>query len=108
MAEARTRRSERAILAEHAPWKPPAYEDADVGALQALAHGRATMEQQKRALDWIILKACATYDFPYRPGNAEGERDTCVAIGRMFVGQQIVKLLKLKIGLLKPPRGGSP
>ena len=100
MAESRRRRPAAQVLEEHAPWKPPAYENADVAAIQALAKGTATPDQQKRAIDWIINKGCATYDFPYRPGGMEGDRDTCIAIGRMFVGQQIVKLLKLKIGLL--------
>lgn len=90
----------RQALAEHAPWKPPAYEDADAAALQALGRGNATPDQQKRALDWIVTRAAATYDLPYRPGGAEGARDTDFALGRMFVGQQIVKLLKVKIGLL--------
>lgn len=89
------------IALEHAPWKPVPYEDADVAALQALAKGVATAEQQKRALNWWIEKAAGTYDLPYRPGGREGERDTLMAIGRMFVGQQTVKLLKLKIGQLQ-------
>lgn len=105
MAETPRKRPVRQALEDHAPWKPPAYDNAEVAAVQALARGNATADQQKRALDWIINKACATYDFPYRPGGQEGDRDTCMAIGRMFVGQQIVKLLKLKIGLLSPTRG---
>lgn len=93
------KRTDRQAIAEHSPWKPPAYEDADAAALQALARGTANSDQQKRALDWIVTKACATYDFPYRPGAED--RDTNLALGRMFVGQQIVKLLKIKIGLLR-------
>lgn len=76
-------------------------EEADAAALQALARGMASTDQQKRALAWIIEKAAATYDFPYRPGSVEGERDTLIALGRMFVGQQIVGLLKLKLGTLR-------
>ena len=65
------------------------------------------MDQQKRALDWIVHKACATYDFAYRPGGPEGERDTNIALGRQLVGQQIVKLLKFKIGLITTRREGA-
>lgn len=86
------------VLDEHAPWKPPKYEAADTAALQALAKGNATSEQQKRAIDWIVMHACGTYDFSYRPGT--NDRDTNIALGRQFVGQQIVRQLKLKIGLL--------
>lgn len=95
-------KSERQAIAEHAPWKPPVADPADTAALQALARGNATMDQQKRALDWIVLKACGTYDFAYRPG--ESDRDTNVALGRQFVGQQIVKQLKMKIGLINEGR----
>lgn len=82
----------------HEPYASPDFEDADAVAIQALGNGTATAPQQKRALDWIIIKAAGTYDFPYRP---ESDRDTNIALGRMFVGQQIVKLLKVKIGLLR-------
>ena len=89
----------------HAPWHPPIYEDADALAIQALSRGMATAVQQKKALDWILNYACATYDMAYRPGGAEGERDTTLALGRAFVGQQIVKLIKIKVGQLKPREG---
>jgi hypothetical protein len=86
---------------DHAPWKPPHYEVADVAAIQAVARGDATPEMQLRAIKYIIEGICGTYDFPYRPGGHEGERDTNVAIGRMFVGQQIVKMLKLNLEFLR-------
>jgi hypothetical protein len=97
----RPAKSEHQAIADHYPWKPPAFDNADAAAIQALGTGSASSAQQKRALDWIITKAAGTYDFPYRPGGVEGERDTAIALGRMFVGQQIVKLLKIKIGLLR-------
>ena len=92
-------KSQTQTLEDNAPWKPPKYENADAAALQALQRGNASSHQQKRALDWILLKACATYDFPYRPGP--NDRDTNIALGKMGVGQQITKLLNIKIGLLK-------
>ena len=107
MAEAPRRKSARQAVEDHAPWKPPAYDNADAAAIQALVKGNATADQQKRAIDWIVTKACGTYDFPYRPGAQDGDRDTCIAIGKMFVGQQIVKLMKLKIGLLTTRGDGT-
>ena len=86
------------VIDEHSPWRPPGYEDADVAAIQALSRGTANMEQQKRALTWIIERAAGTYDMSYRPGGPEGERDTVFAEGRRFVGNQLVKMTKLKIG----------
>lgn len=99
MATRLAKTAAQAIL-DHAPWRPPAYEDADVAALQALAGGRASAEQQRLALKWVIEVAAATYDMSYRPGGPEGERDTVLAEGRRFVGNQIVKMLKLKVGQL--------
>ena len=94
-------KTDRQAIGEHAPWKPPHVEPADAAAIQALAKGTASADQQRRALDWIVLQAARTYDLAYRPGAVEGERDTNFALGRQFVGQQIVKAIKLKIGLLE-------
>lgn len=93
-------------ITDHHPWWPPEYEDVDAIAIQALARGSATAEQQKRALEWIIgsdhrnlsNSACGYYDISYRPGGEEGSRDSAFAEGRRFVGAQIVKLMKVKIG----------
>lgn len=78
---------------------PPEYEEADVAAVQALHAGSATPDQQKRALKWIIEGAAATYDFPFRPGS--DDRETNIALGRQFVGQQIVKLLKINLSIMR-------
>jgi len=95
----------QAKIEEHAPWRPPAYEDADAIAIQALERGNANMDQQKRALAWIIEKAAGTYEMSYRPGAGEGDRDTVFAEGRRFVGNQIVKMTKLKVGQLRREQG---
>lgn len=76
---------------EPPPFTPAHYETPDFIALQALQRGTADPEQQKRALDWIIVHACGTYDLEYRTE----QRDHAFASGRRFVGLQIVKMLKL-------------
>lgn len=65
-------------------------------ALQALAAGVASAEQQKHALQWIINDVALTYDQPYRPG-VDGDRETAFACGRQHVGQQIVSVMKRTI-----------
>ena len=93
-------------LLEAAPWQPAPYEIADVTALQALVRGDASPDMQKRAIDWIIRSACGTYDFAYRPNS---ERDTSLALGRQFAGQQIVKLLRLNpAGLRRSEPNADP
>lgn len=85
-----------------APWKPVPYEKPDAASLQALERGEASAEQQKRALKWIIEQAAGTYDMHYWPTH---ERDTNFALGRAFVGQQIVKLLRINLMSFEKERG---
>jgi len=93
-------------LLDNAPWQPAKYELADVTAIQAVARGDAGPDQQKRALDWIIKQACDPYGFSYRPNS---DRDTSLALGRQFAGQQIVKLLHLNpAGLRRNERNADP
>jgi hypothetical protein len=65
--------------------------------MQALARGDADEFQQRRALDWIIQKASGMYQFQFYPTD----RETAFALGRGFVGQQVVKLTKLNLMNLK-------
>lgn len=73
------------------PWKPTPFDDADAYAIQALAHGKPSEDQAKRALDFIINSICATYDQSYRPASA---RDSDFAEGKRYVGLTLVKMLK--------------
>jgi hypothetical protein len=73
-------------------WHPPAYEDLDVRAMQALAAGDASETEQQRALQWIIEQACAVYDEPFRPGDPSVVN---YMLGRRSVGLAIIKLMKL-------------
>ncbi len=79
------------------PQVPAEYDDADIMAIQALMQGNAEPEQQQRALRWIIEQASGTYEFQYYPTD----RDTSFALGRAFVGQQVVKLSKMSTRLLR-------
>lgn len=101
---ARTRTRARAetieeSLLKNAPWMPVAYELADAYAMKQLAQGKATPEEQLRALAWIQRNACGLPDWAYRPGATD--RDTNIALGRQFVGHQIQHLIVAPIGALK-------
>ena len=80
------------------PWKTVVADLADTSALQALAEGKASEHQQKRALDWIITKASGAYDMSFRPDN---ERVTAFAEGKRFVGLSIIHELKINVGKLR-------
>ena len=76
-------------------WLPVDYDAPTVEALQALQRGEAAPHQQKLALDWIINKACGSYDVSFRSDQDGGDRETAFAEGRRFVGLQTIKLLSL-------------
>ena len=92
-------KTSRQVIHDNAPWKPAKWELADASALQAMARGDATKDQQIRALKWVIELAAGTYDMSYRPGDTS--RDTDFAEGRRSVGLQIVKLLKMNLSELR-------
>ena len=76
---------------------PASFTLADAEAMHMLAVGTAEPDQQKRALKWIIEQAAATYQWAYR----DNQRETDVALGRAFVGQQIVGLTKIDLATLR-------
>ena len=73
-------------------YNPSDYDAADVSAIQHLERGEASLEMQKRAFKWIITDACGTYDQSYREGDTH---ETAFAEGRRFVGNTLIKMLKL-------------
>lgn len=89
-------------ISENAPWKPSPYGIEEVGALQALLRGDAKEHQQKAALDYIIVTLSGYTDEPFRPGA--NDRETNYALGRAYVGRQIVKLLKINTAIFKSRR----
>lgn len=97
MTSAKPTKASRAV----GPYMPVEYELADVSAFQALERGDADEFQQKRALKWLIERAAGTYEFQYYPS----ERDTAFSLGRAFVGQQVVKLLRLNLSQLRKNDG---
>ena len=79
-------------------WAPPDYTLADVYAIQAVADGRASPEQQKRAIDYIVMVLAGKEDLAYRPDSV---RDTDFALGRQFIGHCLVFLIRINPGVLK-------
>ena len=80
------------------PWKPPDWAPEDAHAVQAVMYGRASEEQQKRAMGYIVNAICGTYDLSYRPLS---DRDTAFAEGKRFVGLQMVKMAHINIAALR-------
>lgn len=74
------------------------YDIPTIAAIQALARGDASHQQQTDALNWLVNIAAGTYNTSFSP---DGDRQTSFAEGRRFVGLQIVKLLKLNASALR-------
>ena len=83
--------------------RPALYDAADITAIQQLEQGVAGPDMQKRALKWIIETVAETYDQSYNPGDTHG---TAFAEGRRFVGNSIVKMLKLEPGKVRRMENG--
>ena len=62
-----------------------------------MAAGTATKHQQKIGMKWIIEEASRYQDLNYFPDNPH---DSSFSAGRSFVGKQIVKLIKINVGML--------
>lgn len=75
------------------PFAPASYDNSIISAVQALARGNASEDQQKRALEWIITGAAMTYQETFVPGEPDVSD---YLAGRRNVGLQIVKLIHLK------------
>lgn len=87
---------------KHMPYMPWDCSRPVVVATQCVAAGTATSEQQQIFMNWLINDGCKTYDMDWFPE----ERVSSFAAGRRFVGQQLVRQIKLKVGLLKESKNG--
>lgn len=96
----------------------PKRTEADVLAVRACIAGKASDEQQRRCMDWIMAEASRVQDLSYQPG--EQALATAFAEGRRYVGTQIRAMLDplaLAIAIeadkkpepkLQPRRGKAP
>ena len=78
------------------PYEPVKPDKKIVRALVNLSAGEASEHQQKIALEWIINEASRAHVPAFFPGT-DGQRNTDFALGRAFVGQQIIGLLKVNL-----------
>lgn len=83
-----------AALKEHAPWLPVTCDPADVAAIQAVYSGTANEHQQRRAIEFVI-QISLNGNAHFFPGE-DGRRETDYALGRAFVGNQIISFIKLR------------
>jgi len=79
-------------------WLPDGFDIERAHDVQAVAEGRATPEQQQRAIKYVAEVLCGVYDDTY---NATSERESSRLQGRRQVGLAIVQIVKLNLGWVK-------
>lgn len=75
-------------------------DNAEIYALRAVYAGDATPNQQRLALVTVANKLARSQDLLFIPG-ANGDRESAFLSGRAFVGQQLLKVLKLPLNQLE-------
>lgn len=85
------RASVEECLPKRDPLERPDYTEAEIQSLRSLYRGEADERQQRLALDYII-RAAATHDISYRPGDPHG---TAFAEGKRWVGTTIIWMLNV-------------
>lgn len=80
------------------PWKPADWKIEEAGAIQQIARGIASPEQQRAGFRFLVERLCGTYDLSYR---ASGALDTAFAEGKRFVGLQLVKFTNLNLAAVR-------
>lgn len=73
------------------PYDLAPHDEFDRGSIVALLKGEADQRQQLRAVDWLLYKACGLRDNQYVP---DSDRDTAFALGKRFVGLELVRVSK--------------
>jgi hypothetical protein len=102
-------------------WHPADYDQPDVRAVQSVTeYARLAVEawdettmgpapatpsppDVKRFLDWIIYGAAQTYDNGFVADDPNGRIGAYIQ-GRQSVGQQIIKLMRLKPAIFEKPK----
>jgi len=78
-------------------FKYPKETKDEIQAIKALGSGEATEYQQKLALKVITSNYSRAHDLSYVPGSQD---QSAFIAGRAFVGQRILRCLKIPIGKL--------
>lgn len=80
-------------MADHI-WQPKGFDLNKSYALQSLAAGVATKEQQIEALKYIVEDLCGTYSITFDPDNARLDAHNQ---GRAYVGHAIAQIVKMQL-----------
>lgn len=73
---------------------PPHMTEEDYVNMLAVLDKRATPQQAKSAVEWIMREAARVQDQPFMLGGEDGRRATDFAAGRMYVGHLIRQLVQ--------------
>lgn len=81
------------------PDEPATFTDVVAFAIQAMINGTASDHQQRLGMEWIITQASNAHGQHYHASDS----DRCFALGRAFVGQQLIGIAKINLIALTQP-----
>lgn len=81
------------MIDQNGPLGFPELTSPEIQSLRLLEKGTANSVQQNLALQCILQKLCRTYDLHYLP---EDERGTIFLQGRGYVGQRIMRAIRMQ------------
>lgn len=84
------------------PWSPPELELPEVAALQAVAKGTASPDQQQRAMRVIVEKIGCAYEETFCPG-VDGARNSDFFQGRRRAGTMLRSFINAPLKNFKDP-----
>lgn len=84
------------------PWAPPLLDLSEVAAIQAVAKGIASADQQRRAMVVIVEKIGLCYEDTYCPG-INGARDSDFMQGRRRAGTMLRSFCNVPLTHFRDP-----
>lgn len=81
------------------PRAPASFTDVEAHAIQAIIRGDASAHQQRMAMQWIITQGAIAYGQHFN----ENDRLEAFALGRAFVGQQLIGIARIDLIRLDNP-----
>ena len=83
--------------------KVPDVTEAEGFAIKAVAEGKASADQQRRAMRTIVRKICRVLEPTFVLDGDGGDRATSYVAGRQGVGHALLTIIDLPIEKLRQP-----
>lgn len=89
-------------------WRPDQWDVADIDAVRAVWNGEAQQHQQRRAIEFLMLRVGALHEMSFSPIDA---RHSDFMEGRRFIGRMLYKFVNMSadaVAALRAKQGKKP